>query len=169
MIEPSTWSELTHEQRNALIAEHVMHQRLCVQPSQENETDYHFAVRVDNPDGVTRLEAIPDYTTSMDAVWPIVERMVARMDLEYNGFAWDGPRYKAAKHYFSSSQHIPGRVLTGHFDYTSKGGFKLDEPCWYVTFSLNGLNRWIMADTPQEAICLAALAVEAVEQGDDSE
>lgn len=105
----------------------------------------------------------PAYTTNMNDAWQIVEKMVARLDSYDNiGFEWMGPIYKSKLNYMSSTQHIPGQAITGHMDYTKDGGFRLGEPCWYVKYA-DKRYWWIMTDTPQEAICIAALRIEGVE------
>jgi hypothetical protein len=88
--------------------------------------------------------------------------MVARMGWQGNGFKWYGPLYKPEDEYISSIQHSP-TTLTWHFDYTKDGGFHLGSPCWYVKLAHDGLYWWFLADTPQEAICIAALRVCGVE------
>lgn len=112
-------------------------------------------------DGIRHKQFNPLH--DMDDAWIIVEKMVARLDSYDNiGFEWMGPLYKSKLNYFSSTQHIPGQVITGHMDYTKDGGFRLGEPCWYVKYA-DKRYWWIMTDTPQEAIIIAALRIEGVE------
>lgn len=173
MNEPVTWSKLTAKQRDALIHEKVMQEPiLCSSDLEPLEDNSGFACplcraafsvleTVMQAENETHLRGdIPPYSTSMDAAWIIVEKMVARMGWLSGDFTWDGPRFKAENRYFSASQHIPDHSLTWHFDHTQNGGFRLNEPCWYVELTHQGHDWKILADTPQEAICLAALDVE---------
>lgn len=98
----------------------------------------------------------------------LVAEKMAGLSKEKQGISvsltWVGPLYKSPDMYFSSSQHRPAQgIYTNHLDYTEDGGFRLDQPCWYVKLELDGQYWWIMADTPQDAIYLASLKVCGVE------
>lgn len=174
MSEAICWKALTPEQRDRCVAEKVMGwtEQLC-------DLDAHDGMELaiyDSGDAYCpRCHAYgyiddlehgiippPRYTQSMDAAWLIVEKMVARMGYENIGFKWIGPLFKPEHVYLSSSQHS-NRNITWHFDYTQVGGFDIGRPCWYVKMSHEGHYWWIMADTTQDAICLAALQYCGVE------
>jgi hypothetical protein len=73
MSEVIHWQALTPEQRDALVAEKVMEQRIHVEPA--GETEYDLALVINDAAGVARIEPIPRYTQSLDAAWLVVERI----------------------------------------------------------------------------------------------
>lgn len=177
-----SWKAIDDKEKVRLVLEHVMGYFVLEETAKGYHTPdlskyaqspegFHWPIAFWNTDGeVWAYRDIADNNVSffdplrdMNDAWKIVEKMVARLDSYDNiGFEWMGPIYKSKLNYFSSAQHIPGQVITGHMDYTEDGGFRLGEPCWYVKYA-DKRYWWIMTDTPQEAIIIAALRIEGVE------
>lgn len=70
MSEIIHWRQLTPKQRDALVAEKVIKQRIHVEPA--GETGYDLAMVVHDAAGIARIEVIPPYTQSLDAAWPVL-------------------------------------------------------------------------------------------------
>jgi len=168
------WSELSTEERDRLV-----HEKVMGRPAGTCEGTAYYTGRIGidewyceeckkyfydvEADGLYKHDApIPSYNIDMNAAWKIVEKMTARMGYENPGFKWLGPIFKPEDEYISSSQHSEHNI-THHFDYTRNGGFHLGCPCWYVRILNDGAYEWIMADTPIDAILLAALKACGIE------
>lgn len=147
------WDELSPEQKNALIAKKVMGWK-------PGACDGEIGEKSISPDGwycqkcghsgywgddQEHEQVPPRYTTDMNAAWKIAEKMVARMGWDDLEFKWRGPIFKP------------------EYEYLTTEGYPLSTTCWYVHVEFDGKRKFICADTPQEAICKAALKSLGVE------
>lgn len=161
------WAEMTQDQRDELVAKRVMGWTpgICDGEwgEQPNSSDGWYCMKCGYEGhwgaGFEHENIPPRYTVSMNAAWQVVEKMVDRMGYQNNGFEWYGPIFKAPNTYTSSYTNDGPNNHTGHLFYTKAGGDSgtLGETCWYVRLTLDGRYWTILADTPHEAICLAAL------------
>jgi len=79
--------------------------------------------------------------------WEVVENMVGRMGWENPSFSWGGPSFKP-----------PHRYMSSNTDYG------LGTTCWYVRVTCRDHLRTVCADTPDLAVCRAALFVAETER-----
>ena len=188
MSEPIRWDAMSEDQRNELVAERVMGRTpMCsgaleikkrVVPDRKGGIAFVFytwkcpVCGLDKGGSLPPTEnehkngaSIPRYTTSMDAAWQAVEKMVDRIGYGKPDFDWNGPTFKSPTTHTSSYTNDGPHNHTGHLFYTKAGGDSgtLGETCWYVFMLLDGRYWWVFADTPHEAICLAALKACGVE------
>jgi hypothetical protein len=91
--------------------------------------------------GVQGLSVVPHYSTDIAAAWQIVLLMVSRMGYDNIGFNWQGPLFKPEHHYLTQE------------------GYPLGTTCWFVHIEHDGYIKIVCADTPELAICRAALEV----------
>ena len=84
-------------------------------------------------------DTLPHYSTDIAAAWEIVKLMTDRMGYNSSGFNWMGPLFKPEHHYLTQE------------------GYPLGTTCWFVRLESDGYIQNICADTPEHAICLAAL------------
>jgi hypothetical protein len=91
--------------------------------------------------GEQRISDVPHYSTDIAAAWLVVLLMVSRMGYDNIGFAWQGPLFKPEHHYLT------------------REGYPLGTTCWFVRIEHDGYIKGVCADTPELAICRAALEV----------
>lgn len=85
----------------------------------------------------------------MEDAWSIVLKLIERLQEDPyglkepagHGFSWVGPIFKSKAHYLTNE------------------GYPLGTECWYVVIEWDGYRHIVCADTPQMAICRAALRV----------
>lgn len=91
-------------------------------------------------------DTLPHYSTDITAAWEIVKAMISRMGYNSPGFDWQGPIFKPEHHYLT------------------REGYPLGTTCWFVRLEADGYIQNICAETPEHAICLAALKAVGYEE-----
>lgn len=169
------WSELTNKEKNQLVLEHVMgcfifesmeaFIECAKQDYQVLPQGFHWPaaywddrvecwIKQDRAHGQDSLSQVFDPLRDMNDAWQVIEKVLERCT------TWIGPTYKAASRMHLLLLHRMQDLTIRNYTRDDYGfnGWSMDASCWHVETEYEEHPRLFLADTPQEAICLAALA-----------
>jgi hypothetical protein len=75
LIHEMNWKDMTTQQKNRFIAEALFGHEIYAAFAPGSETELDYGMFVSDARGVRRIEAIPPYSTSMDAAWQVLQAL----------------------------------------------------------------------------------------------